>query len=113
MRNALLAAISHDFRTPLATILGAASSLHDQGDRLSAAQRQRLAATIVDETGQLSRLTDNTLQLARLDAPGVALKLDWESAEEIVGTCCAAPASACPMATRRTACAPGSNPACR
>ncbi|MBL0085540.1 MAG: DUF4118 domain-containing protein [Ideonella sp.] len=86
VRNALLAAISHDFRTPLATILGAASSLHDQGDRLSTAQRQRLAATIVDETGQLSRLTDNTLQLARLDAPGVTLKLDWESAEEIVGT---------------------------
>lgn len=86
VRNALLAAISHDFRTPLATILGAASSLQDQSDRLSAAQRQRLSATIADEARQLSRLTDNTLQLARLDAPGVALKLDWESAEEIVGT---------------------------
>jgi two-component system sensor histidine kinase KdpD len=85
VRNALLAAISHDFRTPLATILGAASSLQDQGDRLSPSQRQRLAATIADEARQLSRLTDNTLQLARLDAPGVSLKLDWESAEEIVG----------------------------
>jgi len=86
VRNALLAAISHDYRTPLATILGAASSLQDQAERLDPAQRRRLAARIVQEAGHLSRLTDNTLQLARLDAPGVALHLDWESAEEIVGT---------------------------
>ena len=86
VRNALLAAISHDYRTPLATILGAASSLQDQGDRLDPAQRQRLAQRIVQETGHLARLTDNTLQLARLDAPGVQLQLDWESAEELVGT---------------------------
>ena len=86
LRNTLLAAISHDYRTPLATILGAASSLHDQADRLSAGQRQRLAATIIDEAGQLGRITDNTLQLARLDTPGLALHLDWESAEEMVGT---------------------------
>lgn len=86
VRNAMLASISHDYRTPLAVILGAASSLQDQGERLSAAQRGRLAAQIVDEVEQLSRMTDNTLQLARLDAPGVTLRLDWESAEEIVGT---------------------------
>ncbi len=86
LRNTLLAAISHDHRTPLATILGAAGSLHDQGDRLSPAQRQRLAATIVDEAAQLTRLTDNTLQLARLGAGSLAVRRDWESAEEIVGT---------------------------
>ena len=86
LRNTLLAAISHDYRTPLATILGAASSLHDQADRLSLAQKRRLAATIIDEANQLSRLTDNTLQLARLDAPGLTLHTDWESAEEIIGT---------------------------
>jgi len=86
VRNALLAAISHDFRTPLATIMGAASSLAEQGARLDPQQRQRLATSIVDEAAQLSRLTDNTLQLARLDSPGVALRCDWESAEELVGT---------------------------
>lgn len=84
-RNALLAAISHDYRTPLATIMGAASSLLDQADKLGPAQRQRLAAGIVEEATRLSRLTDNTLQLARLDAPEVVLRRDWESAEEIVG----------------------------
>ena len=85
LRNTLLAAISHDYRTPLATIMGAASSLQDQDRRLSAELRQRLAATIVDEVAQLSRITDNVLQLARLDVPGLQLQSDWESAEEIVG----------------------------
>ncbi len=86
VRNALLAAIAHDHRTPLATILGAASSLVEQDARLSSEQRRRLAASIVEEADRLARLTDNTLQLARLDAPGLALALDWESAEELVGT---------------------------
>lgn len=85
LRNALLAAISHDYRTPLAAIMGAASSLRDQGAKLAAAQRERLADSIVTETLQLSRLTDNTLQLVRLDAPGVKLKLDWESPDELAG----------------------------
>jgi two-component system sensor histidine kinase KdpD len=86
VRNAMLAAISHDYRTPLATIMGAASSLVEQGERMDTGQRQRLAQTIVEESAQLSRLADNTLQLARLDSPGVHLHVDWESAEEIVGT---------------------------
>jgi two-component system, OmpR family, sensor histidine kinase KdpD len=86
VRNALLAAIAHDHRTPLATILSAASSLVEQDALLSREQRQRLAASIVEEADRLARLTDNTLQLARLDAPGLALALDWESAEELVGT---------------------------
>ena len=85
VRNALLAAISHDYRTPLAAIMGAASSLRDQGDKLASAQRERLAESIVAETRQLSRLTDNTLQLVRLDAPGVKLHLDWESPDELAG----------------------------
>jgi len=86
LRNTLLTAISHDHRTPLATILSAAGALHDQDARLSVAQRRRLAATIVDEATQLARLTDNTLQLARLGQAGLALQRDWESVEEMVGT---------------------------
>ena len=86
VRNALLASIAHDHRTPLATIVGAASSLLEQSNRLGAEQRQRLARTIVDEATHLSRMTDNTLQLARLDAPCVQLRSDWESAEELVGS---------------------------
>jgi len=85
LRNTLLAAISHDFRTPLATILGAASTLAEQAEKLSIEQRRKLAGSVVLEAEQLSRLTDNALQLARLDTPGLALRTDWESAEEMVG----------------------------
>lgn len=85
-RNTMLAAVSHDYRTPLASILGAATSLSQQGDRLTPQQRQRLADTIADEATQLSRLTDNALQLARLDGGPASLQPDWESLEEIVGS---------------------------
>ncbi|RZJ07526.1 MAG: DUF4118 domain-containing protein [Rubrivivax sp.] len=83
--STMLAALSHDYRTPLATILGAASSLNEQHDKLSPIQRQRLALTIEQEALQLSRLTDNALQLARLGTPGVQLQLDWELADDVVG----------------------------
>ncbi|HSX85787.1 MAG TPA: ATP-binding protein [Cellvibrio sp.] len=85
-RNTLLAAISHDYRTPLATIMGAASSLDQQSERLSDTQRQQLTRSIVDEADRLRRLTSNILQLARLDAIGGNIQGDWESAEEIVGS---------------------------
>jgi len=86
MRNTLLSAVAHDHRTPLATIISAAGALHDQGERLDAAQRRRLAATVVDEATQLARITDNTLQLARLDAAGLRVAKDWESLEELIGS---------------------------
>ena len=86
LRNALLAAVSHDFRTPLASILGAVSSLQQQHDRLADADRARLLGLIDDEARHLSAMTDNTLQWVRLAAPPPPLRLDWESVEEIVGS---------------------------
>lgn len=84
-RSTMLAAISHDYRTPLACILGAASSLAEQGERMEANQRQDLARRIVEEAGQLHRLTDNALQLARLGAQGAHVRKDWESLPELLG----------------------------
>ena len=87
LRNTLLAAISHDYRTPLAVLMSAASSLREQGERLAPAQRQRLLDGMLDELAQLTRLTDNALQLARLDMPGgiKRIQTDWQSPEELVG----------------------------
>lgn len=85
VRSELLAAISHDFRTPLACILGAASSLAIQDDRLSPARRQALLAQIENEARALSTLTENTLQLVRLDGGRLSLHKDWESLPELVG----------------------------
>jgi two-component system sensor histidine kinase KdpD len=107
VRNALLAAIAHDHRTPLATIIGAASSLQEQSTRLSIEQRQRLVRTILDEASRLSRVTDNTLQLARLDAPGMELRCDWESAEELVGTVLRRARERCPARVLKARVEPG------
>ena len=83
--NTFLAAISHDLRTPLATILGASTSLQTQRDRLSPEQQARMLESITTEARYLGQLTDNTLQLARLSDPMQQLHRDWESVEEIVG----------------------------
>jgi two-component system sensor histidine kinase KdpD len=65
--------------------MGAASSLQTQADRMQPAQQARLLATIVNEARHLATLTENTLQLARLEHAG-ALRRDWESVEEVVGS---------------------------
>ena len=83
--NTFLAAISHDLRTPLATILGASTSLQTQRERLSPAQQAQMLESITTEARYLGQLTDNTLQLVRLSDPMQQLHRDWESVEEIVG----------------------------
>jgi two-component system sensor histidine kinase KdpD len=85
-RSALLAAVSHDFRTPLASIVGAVSSLQAQRDKLSEQDRAALLATIDAEARQLASVTENTLQWARLSGPEPVLRTDWQSLEEIVGS---------------------------
>jgi two-component system sensor histidine kinase KdpD len=85
LRNTLLTAISHDYRTPLATITGAASSLASHASTLPAERVVQLADAILDEAGHLNRMTSNTLQLARLDAERVSIHKEWESIEEIIG----------------------------
>jgi len=84
VQSTFLAAISHDLRTPLAAIMGAASSLQTQRDKLAPAEQERLVGSILSEAGYLSTLTENTLQLVRLGSSG-RLNLDWVSMEEVVG----------------------------
>lgn len=86
LRNTLLTAIAHDYRTPLANLMGAASAIHDQGQRLTPERVGALSQTILDEADQLNRMTSNTLQLARLDAAALDIRKDWESVEELMGS---------------------------
>src|SRR2546428_7994494 len=68
LRNALLASISHDLRTPLAVISGASSSLVERGERLGAEERKALAASIFEQSQQMGGLVGNGLEMTRLEA---------------------------------------------
>jgi two-component system sensor histidine kinase KdpD len=84
MRSSLLSAVSHDLRTPLASITGAASTLRSQGERLQPEVRDELLESISDEAMRLSRLVGNLLDMTRLES-GVELRRDLYPLEEIVG----------------------------
>ena len=84
-RSALLSAVSHDLRTPLATIQGAVSGVLEQGERLSAEKQRELLQTAYDETDHLNRLVHNLLELTRAETGGMQLRREWQSLEEIVG----------------------------
>lgn len=86
LRNSLLSAISHDLRTPLATIIGSASALAEDEGFLQAQDRLDLSRGIVDEAERMSNLVNNILDMARLDAGVVELNKQWHPVEEIIGT---------------------------
>ena len=83
MRNSLLSSVSHDLRTPLASITGAASGLieHD----LDRATRHDLAQTIYEEADRLNRLVANLLEMTRIESGSVQVRKEWQPLEEVVG----------------------------
>jgi len=85
LRNALLAAISHDVRTPLTALIGLAESLAGSQPPLSSAQRES-AVALADQARELGTLVNNLLEMARLQSGKVNLRLEWQSVEEVVGT---------------------------
>lgn len=83
-RSALLSSLSHDFRTPLATIVGAGKSLVEYGSELDATERRDLAHGIVDEGERLNRLLNNVLAMTRLESGSLDVKKSPCAIEEIV-----------------------------
>jgi len=84
-RSALLSSVSHDLRTPLAAITGAASSLRDDTGVMSGATRRELAETIAEEAQRLNRLIGDLLEMTRLESGALRVRKEWHSFEEIVG----------------------------
>lgn len=84
LRSSLLSAVSHDLRTPLAVITGAATSLRDQGKEMSEATRDELVTSIVDDAKRLERVLSNLLQLTRVET-GLEPVREWVPADEIIG----------------------------
>jgi two-component system, OmpR family, sensor histidine kinase KdpD len=84
LRNSMLAALSHDLRTPLTVLVGLAESLTLTQPALSAAQLES-AEAIQDEARRMSTLVSNLLEMARIESGEVQLNLQWQPLEEVVG----------------------------
>jgi two-component system sensor histidine kinase KdpD len=85
LRAALLTSISHDLRTPLASILGAVSSLRGFPQNHDPTQREELLATVQEEAERLNRFVANLLAMTRLESGAIELRLDLFDVGEIVG----------------------------
>jgi two-component system, OmpR family, sensor histidine kinase KdpD len=86
LRAALLTSISHDLRTPLASILGTVSSLRTYPEKYGTAEREELLATLQDEAERLNRFVANLLDMTRLESGAIDLKPELLDVGEIIGT---------------------------
>lgn len=85
LRNSLLAALSHDLRTPLAALVGMAELLVTSRPELSGPQ-QNLATAIHEKSLDMTDMVTNLLDMARIQSGGIRLRIEWQSMEEIIGS---------------------------
>jgi two-component system sensor histidine kinase KdpD len=86
MRSALLSSVSHDLRSPLASIIGAADSLNSYGGAMDEADRHALLDTIRAEGERLDRHIQNLLDMTRLGQGELVIKRDWIGVDELIGS---------------------------
>ena len=86
LRSVLLSSVSHDLRSPLAAIIGAAESLETYGASMDDADRRSLLDTVRQEGQRLDRYIQNLLDMTRLGHGGLALKRDWIGVDELIGS---------------------------
>jgi two-component system sensor histidine kinase KdpD len=84
VRNTLLAGISHDFRTPLTTIIGVATTLQSQAHQITPAQQDALLQNLLDQAQRLQWLTSDLLDLARLQEGAIQPVCEWCPLGELV-----------------------------
>lgn len=83
-REALLSSISHDLRTPLATITGAVTGLRQLGERMTPENRDDLLQSIEEESSRMSRFVANLLDMTRIEAGTLKPKQDWVDVADVV-----------------------------
>ena len=83
-RSALLSSISHDLKTPLATITGAVSSLRQLGDKMKPASRADLLISIEEESERLTLFVANLLDMTKIEAGTVDAKKDWVDVRDVI-----------------------------
>ncbi|MDN3524699.1 ATP-binding protein [Halomonas sabkhae] len=84
LRSALLSSVSHDLRTPLASIIGSASSLRDLESQLSTQDKKELLAGVLSESERLDRYIQNLLDMTRLGHGTLRIERDWVSLDDLV-----------------------------
>ena len=84
VRDALLDSLSHDLRTPLSSIAGAATSLRAFGDKMSPSERLDLLSSIEEETARLARFVANLLDMSRIEAGGLKVNRDLVAIADVV-----------------------------
>lgn len=85
-RDALLSSISHDLKTPLATITGAVSSLREFGEKMQPESRDDLLQSIEQESDRLSRFVANLLDMSRIESGALKFTRDWVDVADVVRT---------------------------
>ena len=85
LRSSLLTSISHDLKTPLSSVLGAASTLRDYGKVLDDEGRADLLATVITESERLNRFIANLLDMTKLEAGAIAPNFALHDMAELVG----------------------------
>ena len=85
LRTALLSSLSHDLRTPLGSIEGAASSLLQEPGALSREAQRDMAETILEESRRMTRLVSNLLDMVRVESGALAVQKEWQPLEEALG----------------------------
>ena len=85
LRNSLLSTVSHDLRTPLTAIAGAAGGLLEENAPLDPSTRHELCQTIAEEAHRLNRLVNNLLEMTRLESGAIQAHKEWQPLEEVVG----------------------------
>ncbi|WP_407116269.1 DUF4118 domain-containing protein [Bradyrhizobium sp. LMG 9283] len=86
LRSALLTSISHDLKTPLASVLGAASAMRDLAGALSETEKRDLLATVIDESERLNRFIANLLDMTKLESGAIVPNTALHDLSEIVGS---------------------------
>jgi two-component system sensor histidine kinase KdpD len=86
LRSALLTSISHDLKTPLASVLGAASTMRDLASGLTDTEKRDLLATVIDESERLNRFIANLLDMTKLESGAIVPNTALHDIGEIIGS---------------------------
>lgn len=86
LRSTLLSSLSHDLRTPLASVIGSTSSLLEYGDTFSEKDRLELLQTTMDEACRLDRYIQNLLDMTRLGQGTLKLERNWVDLNDIISS---------------------------